>query len=296
MYRFGIHNFKNNNRMSSIAQLPVAYAVNHVQYATFTTQELRNQFLLTNLTAQNHFNLTYAMYDRLIAGTIIPTTASLQLPNYEILKSNFFLERRELGIINVGGEGTVTVDGLTFSLSKYDCVYAGMGCKEVSFASVDAANPALFYLLSSPAHTAYPTVLMKGNEASPVTLGTSDTCNERTIYKYIHLQGIQSCQLVMGLTVLAKGSVWNTMPSHVHNRRSEVYFYFDVADDQRVMHFMGKPQETKNLVIANHQAVLSPEWSIHSGCGTANYSFIWGMAGENKDYSDIDPVPTNTLL
>lgn len=282
--------------MSSIAQLPVAYAVNHVQYATFTTQELRDQFLLTNLKLTSQFNLTYTMYDRLIAGTVIPTQSVLQLPNYEILKSNFFLERRELGIINVGGEGTVTVDGSTFSLNKYDCVYAGMGSKEVSFASVDAVNPALFYLLSSPAHTTYPTVLMKGNEASPVTLGTSDTCNERTIYKYIHLQGIQSCQLVMGLTVLAKGSVWNTMPSHVHNRRSEVYFYFDVADDQRVMHFMGKPQETKNLVIANHEAVLSPEWSIHSGCGTANYSFIWGMAGENKDYSDIDPVPTNTLL
>lgn len=282
--------------MSSIAQLPIAYATNHVQYATFTTEELRKNFLLTNLKATNQFNLTYTMYDRLIAGTVIPTVSTLELPNYEILKSDFFLERRELGIINVGGEGTVTVDGATFSLSKYDCVYAGMGSKAVSFASADAANPALFYVLSSPAHSTYPTVLMKGSEASPVTLGSSDTCNERTIYKYIHLQGIQSCQLVMGLTVLAKGSVWNTMPSHVHNRRSEVYFYFDVADDQRVMHFMGKPQETKNLVIANHEAVLSPEWSIHSGCGTANYSFIWGMAGENKDYSDIDPVPTNTLL
>lgn len=282
--------------MSSIAQLPIAYAINHVQYATFTTEELRKNFLLTNLKATNQFNLTYTMYDRLIAGTVIPTVSTLELPNYEILKSDFFLERRELGIINVGGEGTVTVDGATFSLSKYDCVYAGMGSKAVSFASADAANPALFYVLSSPAHSTYPTVLMKGSEASPVTLGSSDTCNERTIYKYIHLQGIQSCQLVMGLTVLAKGSVWNTMPSHVHNRRSEVYFYFDVADDQRVMHFMGKPQETKNLVIANHEAVLSPEWSIHSGCGTANYSFIWGMAGENKDYSDIDPVPTNTLL
>lgn len=282
--------------MSSIDQLPVAYAVNHIQYATFTTQELRDQFLLTNLKTSNQFNLTYTMYDRLVAGTVVPVNESLVLPNYDILRSAFFLERRELGIINVGGNGFITVDGNRFSLSKYDCVYATKGSKEVIFESTHSDNPAIFYLLSSPAHTAYSTVLMKGNEASPVTLGSSDTCNERTIYKYIHLEGIQSCQLVMGLTVLAKGSVWNTMPSHVHNRRSEVYFYFDVADDQRVMHFMGKPQETKNLVVANHEAVLSPEWSIHSGCGTANYSFIWGMAGENKDYSDIDSVPTNTLL
>ena len=282
--------------MSSVSKLPLAYAVHPVQYATFTTQQLRDSFLLTNLTVRNQFNLTYTMYDRLIAGTVIPVGEVLHLPTYEILKSSFFLERRELGIINVGGEGTVTVDGTSFQLNKYDCVYAGMGSKEVSFASSDANTPALFYLLSSPAHTNYPTRLLKGNEASPVTLGSSDTCNERTIYKYIHLQGVQSCQLVMGLTVLATGSVWNTMPSHVHDRRSEVYFYFDVADDQRVMHFMGEPQQTKNIVVANHQAVLSPEWSIHSGCGTANYSFIWGMAGENKDYSDIDPVPTSSLL
>lgn len=282
--------------MSSLTKLPLAYAVHPVQYSTFTTQQLRESFLLTNLTVANQFNLTYTMYDRLIAGTVIPVNETLVLPTYEILKSSFFLERRELGIINVGGEGTVTVDGISFQLSKYDCVYAGMGSKEVSFISTDASKPALFYLLSSPAHATYPTRLLKGNEASPVTLGSSDTCNERTIYKYIHLQGVQSCQLVMGLTVLATGSVWNTMPSHVHDRRSEVYFYFDVADDQRVMHFMGEPQQTKNIVVANHQAILSPEWSIHSGCGTANYSFIWGMAGENKDYSDIDPVPTVTLL
>lgn len=282
--------------MSSVSKLQLSYAVHPAQYATFTTQQLRESFLLTNLTSNNQFNLTYTMYDRLIAGTVIPVNEVLHLPTYEILKSSFFLERREMGIINVGGGGTVTVDGTSFQLNKYDCVYAGMGSKEVSFASTDANAPALFYLLSSPAHTNYPTRLLKGSEASPVTLGSSDTCNERTIYKYIHLQGVQSCQLVMGLTVLATGSVWNTMPSHVHDRRSEVYFYFDVADDQRVMHFMGEPQQTKNIVVANHQAVLSPEWSIHSGCGTANYSFIWGMAGENKDYSDIDPVPTSSLL
>ena len=171
-----------------------------------------------------------------------------------------------------------------------------MGAKSVTFKSDDAANSATFYLLSSPAHATCPTRLMKGNEASPVALGSSATSNERTIYKYIHLEGIQSCQLVMGLTVLANGSVWNTMPSHIHDRRSEVYFYFDVAEDQRVMHFMGQPQQTRNIVIANHQAVVSPAWSIHSGCGTANYSFIWSMVGENKDYADVDGVLAASIL
>jgi len=252
--------------------------------------------LLTDLKKTDSLNLTYTHYDRLIAGTVIPSAAEVSLPTYENLKSSFFLERRELGIINVGGKGTVTVDGTAFSLEKYDCVYAGMGSKEVLFNSEDAANPALFYLLSSPAHATYPTRLLKGSEASPVSLGSQATSNERTIYKYIHLEGVQSCQLVMGLTVLKTGSVWNTMPSHLHDRRCEVYFYFDVAEDQRVMHFMGGAKETKNIVIANHEAVLSPAWSIHSGCGTASYSFIWGMAGENKDYADIDPLPAASLL
>ena len=282
--------------MSNIQSLPIVHAVHPTQYSTFTTQQLRELFLLNNLSVTNACNLTYTHYDRLIVGTVIPTNTIVCLPTYDNLKSNYFLERRELGVINVGGSGTVTVDGTTFSLEKYDCVYAGMGSKVVSFASNNASNPALFYLLSSSAHCNYPTRLMKGNEASPVALGSNATCNERTIYKYIHLEGIQSCQLVMGLTVLATGSVWNTMPSHLHDRRSEIYFYFDVAPDQRVMHFMGTANETKNIVIANHQAVLSPSWSIHSGCGTANYSFIWGMAGENKDYADVEPLPATALL
>jgi len=282
--------------MSSSHMLPVVHAVHPTQYPTFTTEDLRSFFLLTDLKKADNLNLTYTHYDRLIAGTVIPVKTEVVLPTYYNLKSSFFLERRELGIINVGGSGTVTVDGTAYTLEKYDCVYAGMGSKEVTFKSNDAAAPALFYLLSSPAHATYPTRLMKGGEASPVALGSSATCNERVIYKYIHLEGIQSCQLVMGLTVLATGSVWNTMPSHLHDRRSEVYFYFDVAEDQRVMHFMGGAQQTKNIVIANHEAVMSPSWSIHSGCGTANYSFIWGMAGENKDYADVEPLPAPSLL
>jgi 4-deoxy-L-threo-5-hexosulose-uronate ketol-isomerase len=276
--------------------LPVAYAVHPSQYPTLTTEQLRELFLLTDLSKQDNLNLTYTHYDRLIAGTAIPLKGAIALPTYYNLKSEFFLERRELGVINVGGTGTVTVDGTAFTLEKYDCVYAGMGSREVSFTSTDANNPALFYLLSAPAHATYPTRLLKGSEASPVSLGSQATSNERTIYKYIHLEGVQSCQLVMGLTVLKTGSVWNTMPSHLHDRRTEIYFYFDVPADQRVFHFMGGAEQTKNILIANHQAVMSPAWSIHSGCGTSNYSFIWGMAGENKDYADVEPLPATSLL
>jgi 4-deoxy-L-threo-5-hexosulose-uronate ketol-isomerase len=280
----------------SLNTLPVLHAVHPSQYQGFTTQELRDFFLLNNLKQQDTLNLTYTHYDRLIGGTVIPAKSPVTLDNFYNLKSEYFLERRELGVINVGGNGTVTADGQTFSLEKYDCVYLGKGTKAVSFASEDAALPALFFILSAPAHATYETRLMKGSEATPVTLGSAATSNERTIYKYIHLEGIQSCQLVMGLTVLNTGSVWNTMPSHVHDRRSEIYFYFDVAEDQRVMHFMGEPNRTRNIVVANYEAIASPSWSIHSGCGTASYSFIWGMAGENKDYTDMEPYPAANLF
>ncbi len=279
----------------ALQQLTVLHAVHPTQYQQFTTEQLREFFLITNLRQPNQFNLTYTHYDRLITGTVIPTTPQT-LPTYDNLKSNYFLERREIGIINIGGAGRVKVDGRIYDLEKYDCVYAGKGSEEVIFTSADIANPAIFYLLSSPAHAVHETKLMRGSEASPTTLGSAATSNERTIYKYIHLDGIQSCQLVMGLTKLATGSVWNTMPSHVHDRRVEIYYYFDLAEDQRIMHFMGEPNRTRNIVIANHEAVASPSWSIHSGCGTANYSFIWGMAGENKDYTDMEPQPAACLL
>jgi len=219
----------------------------------------------------------------------------LELPVYENLRADYFLERRELGVINVGGDGKVSVDGTEYEVNRLDAVYVGKGSKSVIFSSVSAENPAKFFLYSVPAHKEYPHQLVKKENAFPTTVGSKDTANERTIYKYIHLEGARSCQMVMGLTILSTGSVWNTMPSHVHDRRMESYFYFDVPEDQVVFHFMGQPQETRHLVVQNHQAIISPPWSIHSGGGTSNYGFIWAMAGENLVYSDMDAVAIKDL-
>lgn len=254
------------------------------------TQTLRENFLAENIFIDGEIHFVYSHYDRVIIGGVIPLVDPIALPVFENLKADFFLERREIGIINIGGDGEVVVDGERFAISKLGCLYIGKGAREVHFASRDAANPAAFYLLSSPAHHTCPTRLFTKEDAAPTTVGSMETSNHRTIYKYIHLGGIQSCQLVMGLTVLQTGSVWNTMPSHVHDRRMEAYCYFDIPDNQRVLHLMGEPSETRHLWVANRQAVISPPWSVHSGCGTANYAFIWGMAGENKDYTDMDPV------
>jgi len=260
-----------------------------------TTEQLRDNFLISTLMQPEEVRLTYSHYDRVIIGGVMPVTKVLELPNYSELRAEFFLERRELGIINVGGAGRINVDGQTFSLEKQDCLYVGKGSTAVSFESVDPDRPALYYLLSAPAHHEYPVALMKKDEAMPTKMGALETSNERVIYKYIHRDGLQSCQLVMGLTVLATGSVWNTMPAHTHDRRMEAYFYFDVPEGQAVVHFMGEPQETRHMLVHNHQAIISPPWSIHAGSGTSNYAFIWGMAGENKDYSDMDPVKITEL-
>jgi 4-deoxy-L-threo-5-hexosulose-uronate ketol-isomerase len=235
-------------------------------------------------------SMVYSHYDRMIVGGAKPVSKRLEIPNQSELKADYFLERREIGIINVGGQGTVQVDGENFSLHKLACLYIGKGVKTVNFTSDDSSSPAVFYFLSSPAHGTRSTHVMKKEEASPVTIGDMKTANHRTIYKYIHADGIKSCQLVMGLTVLGEGSVWNTMPAHTHTRRMEVYFYFDVHPEHRVIHLMGEPQETRHLVVGNYDAVISPPWSIHAGCGTANYAFIWGMAGENYTYMDMDAV------
>ncbi len=259
------------------------------------TAELRNNFLMEKLFSPNQIHLTYSHYDRMILGGIMPTNEVLSLGNYEELKSDYFLERREIGIINVAGDGKVLVDGDTYDVNKLDCLYAGKGTKSIRFESIDAENPAKFFVLSAPAHKAYQTKLMTKDDASPAHMGAIETANQRTIYKYIHLDGIRSCQLVMGLTVLQNGSVWNTMPAHTHDRRMEVYCYFDVQENQGVMHLMGQPQETRHLWVSNHQAIISPPWSVHSGCGTANYSFIWGMAGENQSFADMDFVSINNL-
>ncbi|OCX50394.1 5-dehydro-4-deoxy-D-glucuronate isomerase [Mucilaginibacter sp. PPCGB 2223] len=265
------------------------------EVSTMTTADMRANFLVDGLMQPGELKFVYSHYDRVIVGSAVPVEKPITLGNYPELRAEYFLERRELGIINIGGAGEVVVDGQSFNVNKLDCVFAGKGVKDVVFKSVDAANPAQYYLLSAPAHQAYPTRLLTKEEATPVTIGSPETSNHRTIYKYIHLEGIRSSQLVMGLTVLATGSVWNTMPSHTHDRRMEMYFYFDVQPGQVVMHFMGQPQETRHLVMQNNEAVISPPWSIHSGCGTINYSFIWGMAGENQVYSDMDPVAINEL-
>jgi 4-deoxy-L-threo-5-hexosulose-uronate ketol-isomerase len=260
-----------------------------------TNQELRDSFLVENLFETEKINLTYTLYDRMVIGGIVPVQEPINLPNPDGLKANYFLERRELGIINIGGAGQILVDNSEYDLGKLDCLYIGKGVKEVQFSSVDTQNPALYYLLSSPAHCEFPTKLMKMKEANPVALGSIETSNQRVIYQYIHQEGLKSCQLVMGLTLLQIGNTWNTMPPHTHNRRMEAYLYFDVPDNQRVLHLMGQPKDTRHLWMSNLQAVISPPWSIHAGCGTSNYGFIWGMAGENQAFNDMDLINIHDL-
>lgn len=271
------------------------YALGPDEVKQFTTNQLRENFLIETLFQEGAIHLTYTHYDRMMIGGVKPTVNNLLLETFAELRSEYFLERREMGIINVGGQGNIQVGGTSYLLTKMDCLYIGKSAREVVFSSINAEDPSLFYLLSCPAHEVLPTRLMKKEEASPAELGTMATANQRTIYKYIYLNGIPSCQLVMGLTVLQEGSVWNTMPSHTHDRRMEAYFYFDVPEHQRIVHLMGQPTETRHIFVANHQAIVSPAWSIHSGCGTSNYSFIWGMAGENKDYSDMDALTISDL-
>lgn len=271
------------------------YAVHPEDYKRYDTEAIRNHFLLESLFENGQANFVYTHYDRMIVGGVIPANKEIELSNFPILRADYFLERREMGIINVGGDGVVVVDEEKFTLSKLDCLYIGKGNRRVSFSSVNASQPAVLYVLSAPAHANYPTRLLQKKDAESNTLGSLETSNQRTIYRYIHRNGIQSCQLVMGLTILDRGSVWNTMPAHTHDRRMEVYFYFDVPENQVVFHYMGLPQETRHVVMKNHQAVVSPPWSIHAGSGTSNYGFIWGMAGENLEYSDMDALQINDL-
>ena len=231
----------------------------------------------------------------MIVGAAHPVDQSLELGTYEELKSDYFLTRREIGIINIAGNGSVTVDGEKYDLEKQDCLYIGKGKQKVVFSSAHKSSPAKFIFFSCPAHQEYPVRLMKPAEALPAEMGSLDNNNHRVINKYIHMDGIKSCQLVLGVTNFKKGSIWNTMPPHLHDRRMESYFYFDLPEGQRIIHFMGEPQETRHIFLNNEQAILSPSWSIHSGVATANYSFIWAMAGENLAFTDMDPVPVQTL-
>lgn len=266
----------------------IFHAVHPEDFKRYNTSLIRSRFLVEDLMQSGQLQFSYTHYDRMMVGSAVPVDSPLALETYDLLRSDYFLERRELGIINVGGEATIEAGDQIYTLHKLDCLYVGKGVQTVRFSSADPSNPALLYLLSAPAHAEYPTTLLKKTEAESASLGSLETSNERTIYRYIHKNGIQSCQLVMGLTLLNTGSVWNTIPPHTHDRRMEVYFYFDVPAQQVVFHYMGEPTETRHLLIKNNQAVVSPPWSIHAGGGTSNYGFIWGMAGENKEYGDMD--------
>ena len=267
------------------------YACSPNEVKTFDTEKLRANFLIDNIIKPGEIKGVYSHYDRMITLGAVPLKSAIKLPNYhDFTKRDNFLDRREIGIINVGGVGSITVDGEVTQMNTKDCLYIGMGKKEVVFQSKSAESPAVFYMNSTPAHKEYPTQKAAKTDANPVELGTPETCNERTIFQYIHLNGIKSCQLVMGFTELKVGSIWNTFPPHVHDRRMEVYFYFDLPANQTVCHLMGQPEETRHIFMKNHQAVISPNWSIHAGAGTNNYSFVWAMGGENMEFTDMDPV------
>ncbi|MBU2921576.1 5-dehydro-4-deoxy-D-glucuronate isomerase [Winogradskyella psychrotolerans] len=271
------------------------YAASPQDVKNYDTNRLRDEFLISNVMEDDAINLVYSHYDRFITGGAVPVKNELKLESIELLKADYFLERRELGIINVGGKGTVSVNGVAYNLDYKEALYIGRETKDVSFSSDDATNPAKFYLNSTPAHKTFPTKKISREDAEVVELGALETANARTIRKLIVNSVVETCQVQMGMTELKTGSVWNTMPAHVHDRRMEVYFYFEVPEDQAVCHFMGEPEETRHIWMANNQAVISPPWSIHSGSGTSNYIFIWGMAGENLDYGDMDHCKINEL-
>ncbi len=272
----------------------------------YTTQRLREEFLIQGLFSKDEIKMVYSHIDRIITGAAMPVEKELNLTAGDELRAEYFLQRREMGVINIGGDGVITIDGKAYDVSWKEGMYIGMGARNISFKSKDGANPAKFYLNSVPAHKAYPTVLIKP-EGSPqegvaivkdenkVELGSLEDANHRVICKYILPGQVESCQLVMGMTQLKPGSVWNTMPCHTHDRRMEVYLYFEMPEDAFVMHYMGEPDETRHIVMRNEEAVISPSWSIHAGCGTRAYTFIWGMAGENQVFGDMDDVAMKDL-
>lgn len=264
------------------------YASSPAEVQRWNTEETRKALLIEQLFEQDNIRLVYSHYDRFITGGVMPVSKPVTLGSPDQLKAAYFLERRELGIINTGGAGTVKVDGETFEIGFKEALYIGKGKQEVIFSSKDSKAPAKFYLNSTPAHREYPTRHITKKDAEVVTLGTLETANHRTINKLIVNSVLPTCQLQMGMTELKTGSVWNTMPAHTHDRRMEVYFYFEVPQGQSVCHFWGQPEETRHIWMQNEQAVISPPWSIHAGAGTSNYTFIWGMAGENLDYGDMD--------
>lgn len=275
--------------------MDIRYAVHPEQMKTLDTQKMREQFLVENLFSADRLNMVYSHIDRIIVGGVSPAEGAVDLKVTKELGVDFFLQRREMGIINIGAAGIVSVDGEGYELGNRECLYIGMGARDVSFASADRNHPAKFYFNSAPAHAAYPVVKLSLADAQRLDLGDPLQTNVRTIHQFIHPKVLKSCQLVMGLTILAPGSNWNTMPCHTHDRRMEVYLYFDMPGDTVVFHLIGEPQETRHLVVRNEQAVIAPSWSIHSGVGSGSYTFIWGMVGENQTFTDMDDVPMSVL-
>lgn len=271
------------------------YVVSKKEYSRMNTEELRENFLIHNVFEKGQINLTYSHIDRIIAGGAVPVGGELTLSSGKELGTEYFLDRREMGVISIAGDGYVTVDGIRYAMNKYDGLYIGKGAKSVVFGSLNAENPAFFYVNSCPAHKEYAVRHIPLEKAVHVALGTKEECNKRTINKYIIPGAVDSCQLSMGLTILEPGSNWNTMPTHTHERRMEVYLYFDIPENNVVFHMMGNPTETRHIVVNNYEAVISPSWSIHSGVGTKNYTFIWGMCGENQVFDDMQFVKTTDL-
>jgi len=275
--------------------MEIRHAIHPEQMKSLDSEEMRKHFLVESLFEKDRLNMVYSHIDRIIVGGVCPAEQRLELKVTKELGVNFFLERREMGVINVGSTGSVFVDGKEFVLGRKDCLYIGMGPKEVAFLSADSHHPAKFYLNSTPAHITYPIVKLSMEDAKQLHLGSPEKANVRTIYQFIHPEVLKSCQLVMGMTILEPGSLWNTMPCHTHDRRMEVYLYFDLPDDSVVFHLTGEPKETRHIVVRNEEAVISPSWSIHSGVGTNSYTFIWGMAGENQTFTDMDQIPMSEL-
>jgi len=276
--------------------MKILQLADEVRYTHMSTEELRAGFLLEDLFASGAVQLVYVDLDRTVIGSAVPLVEPLILPCPGQLRAASFTERRELGVLNIGSDGAVHIDGEAYPLGNRDALYIGRGSRTVSFSSANPENPAEFYLLSYPAHAVHPTVLIHAADLVPLTIGDPATANHRSIHKLIHLEGATSCQLVMGFTTLHSGSVWNTMPPHTHLRRSEVYLYFDLPSDQRVVHLMGPAKQTRHLLVGDKQVAISPLWSIHAGAGTASYSFCWGMGGENQVYTDMDPLRIADLL
>ncbi len=279
--------------------MEIRYSCNQRDFKRYTTEEIRDEFLIENLYVENEVTAVYSHVDRMVTLGCMPTTEVVSIDKGIDVWANFgtsyFLERREIGIFNIGGSGTIKADEETFHMNYKDCLYITQGTKNVTFASDDAANPAKFYMVSAPAHCAYKTTYLPIEKAVKRPLGAMETSNKRTINQFIHPDVLPTCQLSMGMTELEPGSVWNTMPSHTHERRMEVYMYFEVPNDNVVFHMMGEGKETRHIVMQNEQAVISPSWSIHSGAGTSNYTFIWAMGGENQAFDDMDIIPTTEL-